>query len=411
LLPFDSASHNPSQPYDQAILANQKQAFANTDSIVWSPRFSFAWQPLGISHSAVIRGGIGIFYDPVPGIVGTSFAYNSPLYNFYAPTGYNLALGETNSLSQNALASNSAFTQGFAAGQTLVQIQATDANFIPPSFQAPANTIHSPQYQKWSLQLQQSFRPSTSLTIGYFGNHGIHELAATGDANAFGFGTLPATQCSSPPVPPCGDPRFGPVMEQATNAVSNYNGMVVSFEQRFTRWGNGLFQANYTYGHALDEVSNGGLNAGAFTSGSWLSPQDPNNLRGSYGSADYDVRHSFNANYVWEVPVKAALRGHGSNYLVKGWHSGPTAELGTWLRPVSIGVSVTTIQSVREKELHLLQQPPHPVTVVRDLQRLLPSQSRFSTSPSRVRGFYLLLPRAHTLGSPDRHRSQHPSAL
>jgi hypothetical protein len=95
--------------------------------------------------------------------------------------------------------------------------------------------------------------------------------------------------------------------------------MVVSFERRFTRWGNGIFQANYTYGHALDEVSNGGLNAGAFTSGSWLSPQDPNNLRGSYGPADYDVRHSFNANYVWEVPVKAVLRGHGSSYLVNGW--------------------------------------------------------------------------------------------
>ena len=48
-------------------------------------------------------------------------------------------------------------------------------------------------------------------------------------------------------------------------------------------------------------------------------PQDPNNLRGAYGPAEYDVRHSFNANYVWEVPVKAALRGHGPDYLVKGW--------------------------------------------------------------------------------------------
>ena len=42
-----------------------------------------------------------------------------------------------------------------------------------------------------------------------------------------------------------------------------------------------------------------------------LSPQDPNHLRGSYGPADYDVRHSFNASYVWEVPVRAVLRGGG----------------------------------------------------------------------------------------------------
>jgi hypothetical protein len=317
--PFDAVSHNPNQPYNQAILVNQKQAFPNTDGIVWSPRFSFAWQPLGISHNTVIRGGIGVFYDPVPGTLGTSFAYNSPLYNFYAPTGHNLAPGEGNSLFQIAAGSNSAFTKGFAAGQTLAQIQTADPDFTPPSFQTAANTIHSPQYQKWSLQAQQSFGPNTSLTLGYFGNHGIHEFAASGDANAFGFGSFPAKECSSSPVPPCADPRFGQVTEDSTNAVSNYNGMVISFEQRFTRWGNGIFQANYTYGHALDEISNGGLNAGAFTSGSWLSPQDPHNLRGGYGPADYDVRHSFNANYVWEVPVKEALRGHGSNYLVNGW--------------------------------------------------------------------------------------------
>jgi hypothetical protein len=35
-------------------------------------------------------------------------------------------------------------------------------------------------------------------------------------------------------------------------------------------------------------------------------------------------------------------------------HSGTPAESGTWLPPVSIGVSVTTTQSVREREPHLL---------------------------------------------------------
>ena len=49
--PFNSISHDPDQPYNEAILMNQKQAFPNTDSIVWSPRFSFAWQPLGVSRT------------------------------------------------------------------------------------------------------------------------------------------------------------------------------------------------------------------------------------------------------------------------------------------------------------------------------------------------------------------------
>jgi hypothetical protein len=93
--------------------------------------------------------------------------------------------------------------------------------------------------------------------------------------------------------------------------------MVVSFRRRFTGFGNGLFQANYTYGHALDEVSDGGQ--AEFTAGSSVFPQDPFNLRGSYGAADYDVRHSLNANYVWQLPIKTVLHDHGPDYLVKGW--------------------------------------------------------------------------------------------
>ena len=315
--PFDSTYHDPNQPYDQAITVNQKQAFRNTDSVVWSPRFSFAWQPLGVSHNSVIRGGFGFFYDPSPGSLGATLAYNPPLLNTYAQTGFSLAPGENNSLSQNAVASNAAFSNGFATGQTLAQIRMTDPSFIPPSFQTSANTIHSPQYQKWSLQAQQSFGRSTSLTIGYFGNHGLHELVQNLNANAFGFGSFPASLCNGERGQACADPLFGQVTEYKTDAVSNYNGMVVSFEQRVTRWGSGIFQANYTYGHALDEVSNGGISPFAY--GSSIFPQDASNLRGSYGAADYDARHSFNANYVWGIPLKAALHGHGPDYLVSGW--------------------------------------------------------------------------------------------
>ena len=95
------------------------------------------------------------------------------------------------------------------------------------------------------------------------------------------------------------------------------NGVVVSFRRRFAGFGNGLFQANYTYGHALDEVSDGGQ--AQFAAGSSVFPQDPFHLRGSYGAADYDVRHSLNANYVWQLPVKTMLHGRGPDYLVKGW--------------------------------------------------------------------------------------------
>jgi hypothetical protein len=210
---------------------------------------------------------------------------------------------------------------GFANGLSITDIQKTDPNFIPPAFTNPANWMHSPQYQKWSLQVQQRFGSETSLTVGYFGNHGLRELVQNPNANAFGFGSYPATLCTALVVTDCADPRFGGVTEYQTNAISNYNGMVISFEQRITRWGNGMYQVNYTYGHALDEVSNGGLAVftTGFTTTDSIYPQDARNLRGSYGSAEYDTRHSLTGNFVWEVPFKEAFRGHGPNSLVNGW--------------------------------------------------------------------------------------------
>ena len=314
--PFESISHDPAQPYNQAI-SKRKQAFFQKDTVNWAPRFSFAWQPLGVSHNTVVRGGLGLFYEPSGGFA-TFFSGNPPLVNHVTVFGsYNLAPEETNSLFKVAAASNAAFVEGFAAGENLAQIKASDPHFFPPSIIASANDLHSPQYQKWSLEVQQMFGTNTSVTLGYYGNHGIHEFVQNPSANASGWGPFPATACASPPVPPCADPRFSGVTEYTTPGISNYNGMVVSFRRRFAGFGDGLFQVNYTYGHALDEVSNGGL--AQFAAGSSVYPQDPFNLRGSYGAADYDVRHSLNANYVWQLPVKTMLRGRGSDYIVKGW--------------------------------------------------------------------------------------------
>jgi Carboxypeptidase regulatory-like domain len=311
--PFSSQSHDPNQPYNQAILTNQAKGFDATDNILWSPRLSFAWRPF--VRNIVLRGGIGIFYDPLPGLILDSFSNNPPLYNSYNIAGNNLAPTEVTSLFKDAAATNTAFIDGFVSGKTLAQIQAVDANFFPPAISVSEKKTHLPQYQRWSLELEQTLDAGTSVTLGYYGHHGIHALVLNPNANAFGFASLPPGLCTSPPVPPCADARFGGVTQISSNAVSNYGGMVTSFRHRFSRWSQGLFQANYTYGHALDESS--GLFT--FTSTALISGQDPTNLRGSYGSADHDVRHSFNANYVWEVPVKTALGGRGWDSLVNGW--------------------------------------------------------------------------------------------
>jgi Carboxypeptidase regulatory-like domain len=352
--PFESVSHDPNQPYNQAILINQLRAFPTLNSILWAPRISFAWQPLGVLHNMVLRGGIGIFYDSLPGALAESLTVNPPLINQFSLINNNIAPGETNSLFRDAANSNAAFLNAFYGGDQIPGFS--------PAFVNPGRTTLSPQYQKWSLEIQQVVGANTSVTIGYFGNHGIHELIQNTSANAYGFGTLPQAECTSPPVPPCADPRFSTVNSMTSVGVSNYEGLVTSFKHRFAGRSQGLVQANYTYGRAFDEVSNGGLvlfvnGAG----GNPFNPQDPDNPRGSYGPADYDTRHSFNANYFWEIPVKTLLGNHGPDYLVNGWQISGTIFARGGFRYTVYDNLTSGVLSAKNFAGQLYAVPAHPL--------------------------------------------------
>jgi hypothetical protein len=78
----------------------------------------------------------------------------------------------------------------------------------------------------------------------------------------------------------------------------------------------------------MDEVSNGGFNS---FSGANLAPQNPYDLHNNYGPSDYDVRQNLNANYVWQIPIRRALGGHGWAPLVDGWQVSGTVFYRTGL--------------------------------------------------------------------------------
>jgi carboxypeptidase family protein len=309
-------------PYNKIITVGNRAALVSLTNIEWAPRFGFAWQPFGRDHNTVIRGGIGIFWDTFPGTVVDNISQNPPLYQNFVVSGGLISPAETNSLNSIAANSNQAFLAGFTSGQTVTQIQAAVPAFVPPAINFTPPFTHVPQYQKWSLEVEHGFGRNDSVTVSYTGNHGIHEpvqdfgLNAYAPASAFpsGFVGLPAT------VP---DPRFGFVNGIFSEAVSNYNGLSISATHRYA---SGLISANYTYSHALDEISNGGFVPMAFqffaaTNTSPIYQEDPHNLRKSmYGSADYDVRQYLSLNYLWELPLKRLTRGHGPDAVLKGWN-------------------------------------------------------------------------------------------
>ena len=77
-----------------------------------------------------------------------------------------------------------------------------------------------------------------------------------------------------------------------------------------------VINANYTWAHALDEISNGGLlGVGVHNI---LGQINPLNFRANnYGNADYDIRSQFNANWVWTEPYH--FNNRAANGILGGW--------------------------------------------------------------------------------------------
>jgi hypothetical protein len=306
-------------PYTSDIKYNQHQAYPGVDALDWSPRFGFSWSPRG-SGKQVVSGGFGLFYDnPPAGMVD----FPGPLGN--PPVSVQIRVrpatgtpafdpgpnGSPNTWSQSA----AAFNNGFASGGTYTQIANSlvpfGVNFAPPTFTNIAGTIHAPTWQEWNLQFQQQLTNSTVLVVNYVGNHGIRLLYTNGFYNAYDgnqiwpAGTLPAAA----PVP-----NYGVVSQEQNGAVSNYNGLTVSLRRNFAKWFSA--HANYTWAHNLDELSNGGL----FTYGDSLPLNQlcPQSLRQcNYGSSDYDIRNSFNADFV--VHPSYHFNNTFMNYAFGGW--------------------------------------------------------------------------------------------
>jgi len=316
--PFTGAAGSVDVPYNQMIVYNQHDAFPNTQAVVWEPRIGIAWRPFH-GDKTVIRTGAGIFSDELPGFLAENAAFNPPGLTAFTVANGTLAPGVPGSLFTAASQANQAFLNQFASGGTLSSItQATNGAFVPPNIFGFPGTFYQPTYYKWNFEIQHQIAPSTLISLNYNGMHGIHIPIDDNGLNAYcplsvcpgGFLGLPAT------VP---NPSFGVVNQILSAGTSNYNGLTVSVRRTVTA---GLaFNANYTWSHALDDVSNGGLlPANALqTDTSILNPQNPYNIRANYGNSDFDVRHYVSVGWVLSDMFRRAGFHYGPNRVFSGW--------------------------------------------------------------------------------------------
>ncbi|MFZ1014121.1 MAG: carboxypeptidase regulatory-like domain-containing protein [Terracidiphilus sp.] len=285
------------------------------------PRIGLAFAPAG--PNTVIHAGFGIFND-LQDTLGYRMDQNAPFNPSYSVA--NLPLSAlplpTSSLPANAK--------------------------IAPAGVEP--DLHTPTFITYSLRLEQAFSPDTTLSIGYVGSHGYHQIASLDD-NEPPPVVCPAAPCpgvypSNFPTPlagtaiptgayyiPSGTPNANPALGAAwawfSVGTASYNALQVDMRHRM-RHGL-LLRGVYTWSKTLDDGDS--LNATAAGNAPGLV-SNPFNLKADWGPATYDARNVGVIDGTYQLPF-----GHGRRFLNHGG-AASSAILGGWTAN-----SVVTLQS------------------------------------------------------------------
>ncbi|HTQ54733.1 MAG TPA: carboxypeptidase-like regulatory domain-containing protein [Bryobacteraceae bacterium] len=323
---FYALPHDVAQPLDETIATGLTHLFPATPWALWQPRTALAWQ---FAPGSVLRTGFGVFSDILPGSVADLVGANPPYVNTFqggllgSAGGLALAPGVPNSAVNAAMAANQAFLAGFSQGElSCASPQADPARCLPPvaTNAVPDGRLRAPYFLQWSFGLEHQIGNAAALRAQYVGTRAV-DLPYQTEVN--GYQTV-CPGCFAPyPYAQAPDPRFAAVDQLATGANSHYHGLQLTAQKRLSH---GLdLHANYTWSHCLDTISNGGFLS--FSSAGILSPL-PGELWRQYGSCDYDVRHNFNASYIYELPFHtnhARWKSVVEGWQVSGavfWHSG-----------------------------------------------------------------------------------------
>jgi hypothetical protein len=313
IVPFAEMSHDSALPFDTITNPGSHSILPGVEKVVFQPRFGLAWTPFG--DKTVIRAGIGQFSDLYPGTILDRFTTNFPqvtAFN-YNSSGSNFAFTDPGSAANGVISCNNAFQSIYHSGGTLADFNTTPgcAGQVPGL--NDVGKLLNPKYTEWNVEVQRTIGRTTVVSVNYVGNRGYDGLLTDPFSNVFSptaFGNLPVTQP---------DMRVANVSTLTNNGYSNYNGVTFSIQQN--NWHGFMGRFNYTYSHALDLVSNGGVLPYqiTFSQTSIESQINPNCLRcANYSNADYDLRHNITGNYLYQIPF------HSENRLVD-------AALGGWI--------------------------------------------------------------------------------
>jgi hypothetical protein len=282
-------------PTGAAINSPFGRALARRDANNFAPRVGVSWDPFSKGKTA-IRGGWGFFYDaPAVGFFENNTFSNPPF------------VGTVN-IPPTATTPPDLF-QNPASGTADVDKE--------PAFMKGIDTHWKlPWTQMWSADIQQELPKQIILDVGYYGSIG-RNLLGIEDINqpqagayvgaGIAQGTITADNSDAIRQLSLVRPFQGYGAINVTRSIfkSQYNSLQMSAQKKFS--GGSLISLNYTWSKSLTDAPN-----------DFYTPQNNADLRAEWGPSDFDRRHIFSANFVYEFPWLKAQHGFAGK-LLGGW--------------------------------------------------------------------------------------------
>lgn len=264
----------PEAPANAPLALSQK---FRTDKNNFAPRLGVVYLLREGDRPTVVRGSMGIYYDPPQ-----TDLYRRAIQNNGSPIFFNFTFNPT-----TAGAPSFPNTLGSLPAGAALPRQSVEA--VAPDF-SNLYAFHT------NAQVEQALSKNLSLTAGIIYSKGTHipvyrninpinPVASLADGRPIFSATINATTRVYP--------QFNNVLLAESVGNSNYTAGTISLNKRF--WSGYQFSANYTYSHAIDDAPEQNLVATQFSN---LVLSDPTNRARDRGNSQADQRHTFVMSFV-----------------------------------------------------------------------------------------------------------------